>query len=120
MTSIPPMPPVTTEAVEPTERDDGMTPRTRRAGVKTMAEGLGFTAAGVAGLWISFWLGDSAKTILGAGPLIGGGMIGYGGVQFLLGSAFRPVRWIAAVIAGIVTVGATIVLLETTLGVTFA
>jgi hypothetical protein len=47
-------------------------------------------------------------------------MVGYGGVQTLLGSALRPVRWIVAVICGIVTVGATIVLLETTLGVTFA
>ena len=92
----------------------------RRAGITTVAEGVVIAVVGIVGLWLSFWLGDSAKTILGAGPLFGGGMIGFGTTQLLFGSSLRFLRWVVAVISGIALVGVTIVLLETTLGVTFA
>ncbi len=95
-------------------------PTARRAGLSTMLQGLGFALAGIAALWISFRFGDRARTILGAGPLIGGGMMGYGAVQILLGDRLSALRWIVAVIAGPAVLGATVILLETTLGVTFA
>lgn len=83
-----------------------------------MAQGAAFALAGVLGLWLSFRFGNGAKAILGAGPLIGGGMIGFGAVQMLLGDRIPFLRWVAAVVSGFVILGATIVLLETTLGVT--
>jgi hypothetical protein len=122
MTSVPPIPPASAaiDAIGEADRNDGATPGDRRVGLTTVAEGLACTAVGGAALWISFWLGDSAKTILGAGPLIGGGMIGYGSTQALFGPSLRPLRWVAAVIGGVVVVAMTVILLEMTLGVTFA
>ena len=95
-------------------------PGARRTGWSTILQGALFVAAGFAGLWISFRFADGARAILGAGPLIGGGMIGYGAVQVLLGDRLTWFRWIAAVLSGLLILGATIVLLEETLGVTFA
>lgn len=92
----------------------------RKAGLSTMWQGALFAVAGIIGLWISFLAADNARAILGAGPLIGGGMVGYGATQTILGSRLRFVRWIVAVISSAVVLGATIVMLEFTLGVTFA
>jgi len=99
--------------------DATTTTSTRRDGINTILSGAGFALLGTIGLWVSFWLAGGAKTILGAGPLIGGGMIGYGATQAVLGDRLRFLRWVASVIAGLIVLAAVFVLLESTLGVTF-
>lgn len=85
-----------------------------------MMQGAGFAALGIAGLWVSFRLAGNARALLGAGPLIGGGMVGYGATQAVFGDRIAALRWVVAVVSGFCILGATIVLLETTLGVTFS
>ena len=89
-------------------------------GLKSIWSGVTLVALGFGGLWLSFKLAGNARTILGAGPLIGGGMIGYGAVQAALGSQLPALRWVGAAIAAVVSIGATIIVLEVTAGASFA
>ena len=91
---------------------------------ETRVEGLKLALAGAvafvisfAALAVCFYLFGKSKAILGAGSLIGGGFVGYGLVQFVLGRHLKFVRWVGATMGGVAGVGATIFALESLLGV---
>jgi hypothetical protein len=93
--------------------------RPRTEGLRVIGEGLSVFALGFGGLWLSFRLAGDAKTILGAGPLFGGAMVGHGVIQSVFGERVRWLRIVAAIVGGIVGIGVAIVLLEELLGIVF-
>ncbi len=93
--------------------------RMRREGWRLARQGALWAIGGALLLLITLLLLDSAPIWFGALPLFGGGAVGFGFAQGVLGSRLSWLRWVVAVVAGVVVFGAAVLLIELLVGPVF-
>lgn len=101
------------ENSNPSNASVAPTPKTP---ARTILEGVGFFALGLAGFLASYWFAGKIKVIVAVATLLGSWLIGNGILKAVLGDRLPIVTTIGSIIAAVLGLMGTLAVVDTLLG----